>query len=86
MFTFENRLYTQIDDVAVGSPIGPSYDSTCLCYDEKNWLHNLPIEFKPFFYERYVYGTFLLFKLYLCYLNDQNRNIKNWKEKTTFLS
>jgi len=82
VFTFDNRLYTQIDGVAMGSPIGPSYANAFLCYHERKWLQDCPLEFKPLFYKRYIDDTFLVFKhpshiqLFLSYLNDQHRNIK----------
>ncbi|XP_037800345.1 uncharacterized protein LOC119595258 [Penaeus monodon] len=62
VFTFDNRLYTQIDGVAMVSPIGPSYANAFLCYHERKWLQDCPLEFKPLFYKRYIDDTFLVFK------------------------
>jgi len=82
VFSFDNQLYTQIDGVAMGSPLGPSYANTFLCHHERNWLNNCPDHFKPIFYKRYVDDTFLLFKQqshieqFLSYLNEQHPNIK----------
>lgn len=82
VFTFDNNLYTQIDGVAMGSPLGPSYANAFLCHHECNWLNNCPNDFKPIFYKRYIDDTFLLFKQqshidhFLSYLNDQHPNIK----------
>ncbi|XP_069973529.1 uncharacterized protein [Penaeus vannamei] len=34
VFTFNESLYTQVDGVAMGSPLGPCYANTFLCYHE----------------------------------------------------
>ncbi|XP_037779128.1 uncharacterized protein LOC119575548 [Penaeus monodon] len=62
VFTFSDNLYTQIDGVAMGSPLGPTYANAFLCHHEKEWLNQCPEEFKPNLYRRYVDDTFLLFK------------------------
>ena len=47
----------------MGSPLEPSFVNEFLSYHEKkNWLNNCPQGFKPVFYRRYVYDTFILFK------------------------
>ena len=61
-FIFNGLLYKQIDDVAMGSPLGPFLANAFLSYYEKNWLNNCPHRFKPVFYRRYVDDIFLLFK------------------------
>ncbi|XP_069992388.1 uncharacterized protein [Penaeus vannamei] len=82
VFTFDNKLYTQIDGVAMGAPLGPSYANAFLCHYECNWLNNCPNDFKPIFYKRYIDDTYLLFtqqshiEQFLSYLNDQHPNIK----------
>ena len=85
-FLFNNRLYEQVDGVAMGSPCGPTLANIFLCFCEKKWLSDCPIEFKPFLYRRYVDDTFLLFKdpshvqKFLEYLNSKHPNIKFTKE------
>ncbi|XP_047480237.1 uncharacterized protein LOC125032893 [Penaeus chinensis] len=37
-----DKLYTQTDGVAMGSPFGPTYASTFLCSQEKEWLKPMP--------------------------------------------
>ena len=44
---FDNKYYSQIDAVAMGSPLGPTLANTFLCYHERNWLKDCPKDFKP---------------------------------------
>ena len=80
-FTFNNRIYQQIDGVAMGSPLGPLFANIFMSFHEKTWLHNCPSLFKPLLYRRYVDDCFLLFKslnhvpLFLDYLNRQHPSI-----------
>jgi len=82
VFSFNDSIYTQIDGVAMGSPLGPCYANTFLCHHEQAWLSNCPANFKPIFYRRYMDDTFLLFNdpshinPFLSYLNSQHPNIK----------
>ena len=82
VFTFNGDLYTQVDGVAMGSPVGPSYANAFLCHFEKIWLDNCPAQFKPLYYRRYIDDTFLIFKnashinLFVDYMNLQHANIK----------
>ena len=61
-FTFNNRIYQQIDDVAMGSPLGPLFANIFMSFHRKTWLHNCPSLFKPLLYRRYVDDCFLLLK------------------------
>ena len=61
-FIFENKLYKQIDGVAVGSPLDHTLANAFLCYYEKTWLNECPSQFKPVVYRRYVDDIFVLFK------------------------
>ena len=82
VFIFNNQLYTQVDGIGMGSPLGPSYANAFLCHHEKIWLSQCPPQFKPVFYRRYMDDTFLLFTdpshilPFLDYLNSQHPNIK----------
>ena len=53
-FIFDNKLYKQIDGVAMGSPLGPTLANTFLCLYEKIWLNECPYQFKPVVYKRYA--------------------------------
>ena len=59
-FIFNELLYKQIDDVAIGSPLGPILANEFLCFYEKKWLEQCPEEFKPVYYRRYVDDIFVL--------------------------
>ena len=79
---FDGEYYKQIDGVAMGSPLGPTFANIFLCFYEQNWLENCPVEFKPVVYRRFVNDTFLLFRSYehiekfRAYRNCQHPNIK----------
>ena len=55
---FDNKYYSQIDGVAMGSPSGPTLANIFLCYHESNWLKDCPKDFKLVYYERYVDDIF----------------------------
>ena len=80
-FLFNGKLYTQVDGVAMGSPLGPTFANCFLGSHEKNWLEQCPLTFKPLLYRRYVDDTFLVFKhpdhipKFLSYLNNKHSNI-----------
>ena len=79
---FDREYCKQIDGVAMGSPLGPTFANIFLYFYEQVWLENCPVEFKPVVYRRYVDDTFLLFRSYehiekfRAYLNCQHPNIK----------
>ena len=79
---FNNKLYKQIDGLAMGSPIAPTLANIFLNFHEINWLNNCPNDIKPVLYRRYMDDTFLLFReeshiqTFLNYLNGQHINIK----------
>ena len=58
---FDQKYYSQIDEVAMGSPLGPTLANTFLCYHETTWLKNCPKSFKPVYY-KYVDCIFVLFE------------------------
>ena len=81
LFIFDNKLYTQIDGVAMGSPLGPTLANAFLCHYEKMWINECPSQFKPLVYRYYVDNSFVLFKskehleLFVNYMNLKH-NIK----------
>ena len=55
----------------MGSPLGPTLANPFLCFYEKKKkkIEQLPVEFKPVYYRRYVGDIFVLF-LYFCIIFD----------------
>ena len=53
-FGFNNVYYKQIDDVAMRSPLGPTFANLFLVYYENMWLDKCPHQFKPKYYHRNV--------------------------------
>ena len=81
-FFFNEKLYTQRDGIAMGSPLGPSFANCFMGFHEQNWLDDCPLNFKPLYYKRYVDDCFLLFRnpehiaKFQSYLNNKHQNIK----------
>ena len=81
-FIFNEKVYSQIDGVSMGSCLGPTLANTFLCYHERFWLSECPTTYKPLLYKRYVDDCFLLFAnsnhvtQFLDYLNSKHKNIK----------
>ena len=82
VFTFNDKLHSQVDGVTIGSPLGPILADIFMNFNEKIWLTDCPIDFKPLYYKRYVDDTFLIFKdpshihPFLDYLNSKHPNIE----------
>ena len=68
-FTFNNKFYIQVDDVAMGSPLDPTLANIFLSHHEENWLNKFPIEFKSTFYRRML----MIFFYILNHLNLPSR-------------
>lgn len=49
---FTNKLYKQVDGLAVGSPLGPTLDNVFLWYFEKKLLDECNLNFKPIVYKK----------------------------------
>ena len=81
-FTFDNEYYSQLDGVAMGSPLGPTLAKAFLCHFEKQWLSDCPQDFCPNIYRRYVDDIFVTFnsyqqlKKFVEYMNTKHPNIK----------
>ena len=57
-FSFNNTMYKQTDEVAMGSPLGPAFANIFIgCYEEKLFSQTQ----KPPTYFRYVDDTFAIF-------------------------
>ena len=55
------NLYKQIDEIAMGSVLGPTLATAFLVHFEKNGLQNCPSDFKPHYYQQKVDDIFVLF-------------------------
>ena len=81
-FIFDKKLYKQVDGMAMGSPLGPTFANIFMCTLEERFLDQCPASFKPVFYKRYVDDTFVLFRdrshaqLFLDFINNFHSNIK----------
>ena len=76
---FDNKYYSQINRVAMGSPLGSTLANIFLFYHESNWLNDCPKDFKPVYYKGHV---FVLFnkpehsQFFLEYMNKKHKNMK----------
>ena len=61
-FTFNSKLYIQVDGIAMGSPLVPILANIFLSHHGENWLNKCPIKFKPSSYRRYVEDIIVLFQ------------------------
>ena len=86
-FIFNNAVFKQIDGMAMGSPLGPTFANIFMCHLEELFLDQCPLNFKPIFYKRYVDDTFVLFRekhhatLFLEFINSFHANISFTKEE-----
>ena len=53
--------YSQLDDVAMGSALGPTLANAFLCHLEKHWLSDCSQGFCPNIYRRCVDDIFDIF-------------------------
>ena len=80
-FIFDNKFYLQKDGVSMGSPLGPTLANAFLCFYERKWLEEAPMECRPTYYKRYVDDIFVLFdsveqvEKFQKYLNSKHQNI-----------
>ena len=84
---FNRKFYKQIDDSAIGSPLGPALANIFMRSFENKWLKNCPHGLKPSFYGRYVDDIFVLLssldhaRNFKKYLSSKHRNINFSLEK-----
>ena len=82
-FIFDGESYTQIDGVAMGSPLGPTLATAFSCHFEEKRLSECPVELLPSVYKRYVDDIFVTFNSYsqlvkfVDYMNHQHPNIES---------
>ena len=61
IISLDKKDYSQIDGLAMGSPLGPTLANIFLCYHESNWLKDCLKDFKTVYHKRYVDDIFVLF-------------------------
>ena len=90
---FDYLLYKQVDGVARGSPLGPTFANAFLCHYEKESLVNCPIHFKTVINKRYLNGVFVIFsskehlQIFVDYMNKQQKCLNlGLKQKLITLS
>ena len=52
VFLFDLKYYSQIDGIAMGSPLGPTLVNIFLRHHETTWVKNCPEAFKPVYYKK----------------------------------
>ena len=78
----DNKYYSQIDRVAMGSPLGPTLANIFLGFHESIWLKDCPKDFEPVYYKTYVDNSFVLFnkpehaQYFLESMNKKHKNMK----------
>ena len=60
-FTFNGRIFDQIDGVTMGSPLAPVLANLFMGFHEQNWIEKAT-NVKPMFYKRYLDDIFAVFK------------------------
>lgn len=60
-FIFNNNCYSQIDGMAMDSPLGSIFADIFMCSLEEHFLDTCPLSNHPLFCKRYVDDTFALF-------------------------
>ena len=81
-FLFNNIYYKQVDGLAMGSPLSATLANIFLCYYERTWIGECPLQFKPLYYKRFMDDTFIVFDNseqatnFLTYMNNRHPNIK----------
>ena len=87
LFIYRDKVYKQVDGVAMGSPLGPTLANLFMAHLEKEWMKE---KFSPKLYFRYVDDIFCLFdsssddyKDFHNFLNTRHSNLKFTIEQNT---
>ncbi|XP_064118957.1 uncharacterized protein LOC135223965 [Macrobrachium nipponense] len=86
-FILNDCLYKQVDGMAMGSPLGPTFSNIFMCSLEEKVLENCPLNVYPLVYKSFVDDTFVLFKSafhlhqFHFYINEMLPNVKFILEK-----
>ena len=86
-FLLDGIAYQQVDDVAMGSPWGPSLANAFLTHYKQIWLNDWSIYFEPVCCKIYVDDVFVLFRSphqlekFKQYLHTKHAYIKFTNEK-----
>ena len=87
-FSFEDKVYRQIDGVSMGGPLSCAMANIFMAHHESVWLRECPAGFKPLYYGRYVDDIFAIFadsshaKNFFEYLNGKHEAIKfTWEHE-----
>ena len=84
---FENKSYSQVDGVAMGPPLVPTFLDFFLCHREVTWLTKCSKNFAPKCYKRiaddFFFSKFEQLQRLSAYMNKQHLNIKCSIEATT---
>ena len=89
---FGQKYYSQINGVAMGSPLGPTLTNIFLCHHETTWLKNCPNSFKPVYCQRYIDDIFVLSEKleqvlrFVNYMNKKHKNINFYFESEKYNS
>ena len=81
-FVFNNEIYKQVEGMAMGSPLGPTFANIFMSFLENQYLQNCTDSYKPIFYKRYIDDTLASFQnreqaqQFLQYINQAHPNIK----------
>ena len=49
IFLFNSKVFSQIDGVGMGTPLGPTFANLFLCHHETKWLDKCPLHFNQNF-------------------------------------
>ena len=82
-FIFVGKLYKEVDEVAMGLPLGQTLANAFQVHFGRNWLQNCPSDLKPYYCRPYVDDIFVLFtspkhvKAFPNFLNDRHGNMSS---------
>ena len=75
-FIFDYLLYKNIEEVAVGSPLGLTLANLFICHYEQLWMDNCLNYFKPMIYKRYLFQFKEHLQHFVDYMKKQHKCLK----------